>query len=208
LNNFNNSYFITGIGTDIGKTIVSAILVQSLKGEYWKPIQSGNLEQLDSSIVKKLTSFEPIIHPEYYLFKTPVSPHLAAEIEYKSIDIKRLNLPNSIAPLIVEGAGGLMVPLTNNTYIKDLIKHFDLSVILVVKHYLGSINHTLLTIESLKFFNISLAGIIFNGEPNLSSEKIIEQYTNAPILGRVPFAKKLTKEFIAQEASKIKWDLL
>lgn len=206
--NKNNNYFLTGIGTDIGKTIVAAILVQSLQGEYWKPIQSGNLDQLDSDVVKSLTNFNPVIHPEKFLFKTPVSPHLAAEIDEKYIDINQLNIPLTNAPLIVEGAGGLMVPLTTNIYIKDLIKRLELSVILVVKHYLGSINHTLLTIETLKTFKLQLAGIIFNGDSNKSSEKIIENYSSAPILGRIPFSEKLSKEFVANEANKIRWDLL
>lgn len=203
-----NRYFVTGIGTDIGKTVVAAILTESLRADYWKPIQAGNLDDLDSGFVANNCSFNPKIYPEAYLFNTPVSPHLAAKIDGVDIDTNQFVLPNSDNALIVEGAGGLLVPLTENYYIKDLIKQLQLSVILVVKHYLGSINHTLLTIEALQQFDIPLTGIVFNGEPNGDSEKIIEAYTKAPVLARIPFTNTLNKAFIGEQAKQVDWNLL
>ncbi|MCC6570073.1 MAG: dethiobiotin synthase [Chitinophagales bacterium] len=201
-------FFVTGIGTDIGKTVVSAVLVEALKADYWKPVQSGGLEYTDSDFVREHTLHPGNIHPEVYRFRTPVSPHLAAEIEEQVIAIEEIKPVNTNNYLIVEGAGGLMVPLTDGILIKDLIKVLQIPVIVVSKNYLGSINHTLLTLEALKHADISVAGIIFNGEPNQDSESYIQQYTRVPVLGRVEKADILSKGFIAQQAEKLRPALL
>ena len=169
--------FITGIGTDVGKTLVSAIFVESLKADYWKPVQCGNLDNSDTSYVKQLvTSKDSVFHPEAYRLKEPISPHAAAGMEGIEISINEIKLPATQNTLIIEGAGGLMVPLNSVNHVIDLIIEFNAEVILVAKHYLGSINHTLLSIDALKNRNIPIAGIVFNGERNETSERVILNY--------------------------------
>lgn len=199
-----NRLFVTGIGTDIGKTVVAAILVEALAADYWKPVQSGNLEYTDSDFIREYTSHHTCIHPEDFLLTNPVSPHLAAEFDGKPIDLQNFNLPILRNNLIIEGAGGLMVPLNENNLIIDLIISLQVSVIVVVKNYLGSINHTLLTIEVLKQKNIPILGIIFNGEGNLASESYIEAYTQIPILAKIPKVETISKGFIIQESDKLR----
>ena len=201
-------FFVTGIGTGIGKTVVSAILVEALKADYWKPIQSGNLEFTDTDFIKEYTIHHQTIHVEEYLFTEPVSPHLAAKLDNNSIDTHHIKLPNSNNHFIVEGAGGLMVPLTEKYLIKDLIIKLQLPVIVVSISYLGSINHTLLTIEALKQFNIPVAGIIFNQDHNLDSENYILNYTGIKLLGKIPKADIMSKGFIIQQADQIRHNLI
>ncbi|HMY24326.1 MAG TPA: dethiobiotin synthase [Chitinophagales bacterium] len=201
-------FFITGIGTDVGKTVVSAIVVEALQADYWKPIQCGNLDFTDSDFIEEYTLHHQTIHDEAYLFEDPVSPHLAAYLSNKNIDNQFIKLPKSNNYLIVEGAGGLMVPLSQNYLIIDLIKQLQLSVIVVSMNYLGSINHTLLTIESLKYHNIDIAGIVFNGDENSSSETFILQHTGVRLLGKIAKADILSKGFIAHQASSIRKNLL
>lgn len=201
-------FFVTGIGTDIGKTVVSAILVEALKADYWKPIQAGNLDFTDSDFIKEYTINHQEIHVEEYLFSEPVSPHVAAELDFNSIDTHHIKLPKSNNYFIVEGAGGLMVPLTENYLIKDLIIRLQLPVIVVSISYLGSINHTLLTIEALKQNNIPIAGIIFNNDHNLESENYILNYTGIKLLGKIPKTDTMSKGFIVQQADQIRKNLL
>lgn len=203
-----NGFFVTGIGTDIGKTVVSAVLVEALKADYWKPIQCGNLDFPDSDFVKEYSMHHQNIHPEEYLLREPVSPHLAAKIEDKIIEIQYIKTPNTNNYLIVEGAGGLLVPLSNKYLIIDLIIKFQLPVIVVSMNYLGSINHTLLTIAALKQKNIEIAGIIFNGEQNIESENYILNYTGVKLLGKVPKADTMSKGFIVQQADQLRKNLL
>ena len=166
----NNTFFITGIGTDVGKTITAAILTESLKADYWKPIQAGDLENSDSKKVQSLISnSDSFFYPEGATLKTPMSPHAAAEIDGVSLSVKKLQRPETSRALIIEGAGGILVPINNKETILDLIKPTD-KVIVVSRHYLGSINHTLLTIELLKSKGLEIAGIIFNGEENKATE--------------------------------------
>src|SRR6195952_5566707 len=137
--------FITGIGTGIGKTIISAILVEKLKADYWKPIQSGDLDESDTLKVKSLiTNTKSVFHPEAYRLTQPYSPHKSADLDNVIIEADKIILPETDNQLIIEGAGGLMVPLADNFLMIDLIKTLNTEVILVSKHYLGSINHTLL----------------------------------------------------------------
>ena len=193
-------YFVTGIGTDIGKTVVSAVLCRRLNAAYYKPIQAGNLENLESDFIKNLVPGITIFETKYKL-NNPLSPHLAAKLDNVRIDIENITLPNFKESLIVEGAGGILVPLNDEYTILDLIKKLKLPVIVIVKHYLGSINHSLLTCEVLKQSGVEIAGIIFNGESNEESEKIILKRTQIPCIGRVPELEKLNQEAI-EEASK------
>ncbi len=198
-------FFVTGIDTNIGKTLVSAILVQKLQWDYWKPIQSGSEDGLDSKTVQNLLiNHKSVIHPEAYVFKKPVSPHLAATLENKEISLSNVDLPTSTRPIIVEGAGGIMVPLNQHELILDLIIQLKLPVILVSKNYLGSINHTLLSLDILQKHQVTVKGIIFNGEENKSTEEFITQYSKVHILGRIPFLHPINKQSIADAAKYIR----
>ena len=177
--------FITGIGTDVGKTIVSAIVTEALEADYWKPIQAGDLESSDSHKIKSfLSNTKTIIHPNAYALNTPASPHLAAELDGIVIDLKKIKEPITENHLVIEGAGGVFVPLNDVDCVIDLIQS-DYKVIVVSRHYLGSINHTLLTIEALQNRKINIAGIVFNGGENKSSEAIILKKTGIKCIGRI-----------------------
>ena len=177
--------FITGISTDVGKTITAAILTESLLADYWKPIQAGDLENADTHKVRRLVSNEiSVFHPNSYALKTPASPHYSAKIEQVEIQLNQIIEPETKNHLIIEGAGGLLVPINATQTIADLIQP-DYQVVLVSRHYLGSINHTLLTAEALKSRNISVAGIVFSGEENPDSEQIILEKTQLPLIGKI-----------------------
>ena len=192
-------FFVTGIDTNVGKTIVSATLTETLKADYWKPIQTGT--EHDTPIVQKLISNNQTkFHKEVYCLKEPLSPHAAAKLENKQIDFDSIQLPKTENNLIIEGAGGLLVPLNEKYFVIDLIQKFDAEVILVVKHYLGSINHTMLSIEALRHRNINLLGVIINGEENKLSEEIILQ-AGVRILGRVEQEQNLTPKTIQKYES-------
>jgi len=190
-----NKYFVTGIGTGIGKTLVSAILTEKLKADYWKPIQSGDLDKSDSITIDRLISnSQTIIHPESYRLTQPLSPHLSARLDGVDIDLDKINIPLTDNDLIIEGAGGLMVPLNEDELIIDLIKKLEVEVILVSQNYLGSINHTLLSVNLLKQYEIPIRGIIFNGEENTETERYILQYTKIKKLGSIPSFSDIDKE--------------
>lgn len=198
-------YFVTGIGTDVGKTVVSAVFVEALKADYWKPIQSGDIDNSDTLKVRNLISNPfTVFHKSSYEFTTPASPHLSAKIDKQYIDNQKFILPNVNKNFIVEGAGGIMVPLNDNFLILDLIKHLNLEVILVIKNYLGSINHSLLSINALKQNGIKIKGVVFCGEENKSSEDYILNYTKVKCLGYIPTIK-LNKEEILKQAEKFKY---
>ena len=198
------TYFVTGIDTGIGKTIISSILVESGKTDYWKPVQSGSNEITDSTTVKNLISNKVShIHKETYLLKEPISPHAAAKKENIEIILSNIKIPQTNNHLIVEGAGGLLVPLNQRETIMDLIKWLNIEVIMVSKNYLGSINHTLLSLEILKTNNVPVKGIIFNGEPNRETEEVIHQKTNAPILARIDHMAEVCPHDIKRESLKL-----
>jgi dethiobiotin synthetase len=200
--------FITGISTDVGKTIASAIIVEALQADYWKPIQAGDVENSDSHKIKSLISNETtVIHPNSYLLHTPASPHFAAEIDGTTIDLEEIIEPTTQNHLIVEGAGGVFVPLNNMYCVIDLIQH-DYKVIVVSRHYLGSINHTLLTIESLKNRNINVAGILFSGDENLATESIILSKTGVKCIGRINQEPYFDQNVIAEYADIFRENLL
>ncbi|MCD8400287.1 dethiobiotin synthase [Tenacibaculum finnmarkense] len=192
-------YFITGISTEVGKTVASAIFTEALKADYWKPIQAGELEDSDSHKIKKfISNKKTIIHPNSYALKTPMSPHAAAEIENITINLAKIIEPKTDNEnLVIEGAGGLFVPLNNTDTILDIIKP-DYKVIVVSRHYLGSINHTLLTVNLLKEKGFDVS-IIFSGDEHKTTEQIIKKMTNVPIIGRIDeepyFDKSVIKEY-------------
>lgn len=194
-----NKYFITGIGTGIGKTITSAVITEKLQADYWKPIQSGDLEQSDSLAIQNLISnHQTVIHPETYRLTQPLSPHLSAKLDGIALELDKIVLPATENTLIVEGAGGLMVPLNDKHLIVDLIKDLELEVILVSQNYLGSINHTLLSINLLKQYQIPVKGLVFNGVTNPESETYILTYSQLPCLGHIPLLQNPDKTTIAK----------
>ena len=200
-----SKYFVTGIDTDIGKTIISAILVEALEADYWKPIQAGTLEESDTQIIEQLISNKQShLFKETYRFKTAASPHYAADVEGIPINYNKFHLPETNNNLIVEGAGGLFVPLTKNHLIIDLIHKLNLPVILVSKNYLGSINHTLSSIYALQSKKIPIAGIIFNGGYVKSSQDFILKYSKIQSLGNIPKIKHISKKSIRVYANMIK----
>ena len=199
--------FITGIGTDVGKTIASAIVTEALEADYWKPVQAGDLDNSDSHKVKHyLSNGKTIIHPNSYAFTTPASPHLSAELEDVIIDLAKIIEPETTSHLVIEGAGGLFVPLNDTECIIDLIQP-DYKVVVVSRHYLGSINHTLLTIEALKNRNITVAGIIFNGQENRSTEEAILKRTGLRLIGRIEEEPYFDKNVILDYADAFRENL-
>ncbi len=207
------SFFITGTDTNIGKTVISSILVEKLNATYWKPIQCGKDEKnrTDSQVIKKILKIKADrIYPEKYIFKSPVSPNLASEDEKIKISIKSLNLnfQKSKFPMIVEGAGGVLVPLNKKKLMIDLINHLKLSLILVSSTKIGTINHTLMTLECLKSREINLHGIILVGKKD---DRVINTILNfskkimgdVKILGTVPYFKKINKKIIKKAGNFI-----
>jgi len=201
--------FVTGIDTNIGKTVVSAVLVSALNADYWKPIQSGDLDNSDSNKVAKMVGTNSVIHPETFQLKNPLSPHVSAEMDGIQIDLEDFTIPNTKNSLIIEGAGGLLVPINKKgDYISDLICDLGVEVVLVVKNYLGSINHTLLSIEHLKSRGIRIKGIVVVGDKNEASESIITNNTGVKILHHLPIAEVLDQNFIKQQSELIKKALM
>lgn len=177
--------FITGIGTDVGKTITAAIITQALEADYWKPIQAGDIDHSDSHKIQHyISNQKTIIHPNSYQLNTPASPHLAAELDDVSIVLDQIIEPKTKNHLVIEGAGGVLVPLNSTDCVIDFVRS-DYKVIVVSRHYLGSINHTLLTVEALQNRKIKIAGIIFSGTENKATESIILQKTKLTCIGRI-----------------------
>lgn len=196
--------FITGIGTDIGKTIVSAIVVEALQSDYWKPIQAGNLDWTDTQTVTSLVSNKKtVFHPEAFRLNNPMSPHAAAELEQVEIKLDEIKRPETINQLVIEGAGGLLVPFNNQNTVIDLIRPEDF-VLVVSKHYLGSINHTLMTVAILKSRKLMNIGILFNGNHNPSTEHIIEKMSGVNIIGRVDNEEEINSTIVSKYAKQLK----
>ncbi len=193
---------VAGIGTDTGKTVVSAILCKALAADYWKPVQAGDLDNTDSHKVKAWAP-ETIIHPEAYRLNTPMSPHGAADIDGITIDEKKLIVPETSNNLMIELAGGLMVPLRNDYLSIDWVASTGLPVILVADYYLGSINHTLLSLSAIKNQNIPLLGIVFNGEKNTSTFDVIMFRSGAKCLLEVDQEKEINQKIVEGYAKKI-----
>ena len=227
--------FITGIGTGIGKTVVSAIITEALHADYWKPIQAGFDDGTDALQVSSLiTNTKTIIHPEVYKLKMPASPHIAAREEGIEISIPFIvnRLPSNKeskklivnsqpfadersggiqstvnGKLIIEGAGGLLVPLNENEFVIDLMVQLGAKVILVSKNYLGSINHSLMTAAICKQRNIDVIGWIFNDQ-YLDYEEEIVRWTGYPKIASIPLAEKVDKAFVLQQAELVRQNLL
>lgn len=197
--------FVTGIGTNIGKTVVSAIITEHLKADYWKPIQSGDLNNSDTMKVRSLLS-NPIsfCHEERFRLSQPLSPHAAAKKDEISIKLDDFTVPETKNHLVIEGAGGLMVPINDEILIVDLIQHLKASVIIVAQIYLGSINHTLLSIQELKRRNIEIIGIVFNGEFTPETENYIQRFSQLPILFRTDIEAKIDNQTILKYSNNIK----
>nr|WP_299342261.1 dethiobiotin synthase [Allomuricauda sp.] len=195
--------FITGISTEVGKTVASAIVVEALQADYWKPVQAGDLEYSDSHKVREMVSNEKtVIHSNAYALNTPMSPHAAAEIDGITVQLDKITPPDTTNHLVIEGAGGLLVPLNDTDTIMDLILP-DYKVIVVSRHYLGSINHTLLTVEKLqeRKFNV---GIIFSGDEHPTTESIILSKTGATFLGRINEENEFDKATVSRYAEMFK----
>jgi dethiobiotin synthetase len=200
----NSPIFVTGIGTGIGKTLISAILVEKLKADYWKPIQSGDLHETDTMRVQQLVSNNiSAFHPEAYQLTQPFSPHKSAAIDGITIERGKIILPETKNQLIIEGAGGLMVPLADDFLIIDLIKQLNAEVILVSQFYLGSINHTLLSITALKQYQIPIKGIIFNGDEDVDAKKFILEYSGIKMLGYIPTINNMDKDIVINVGGNI-----
>ncbi len=180
-----HNYFITGIGTDVGKTIVAAIVTEALQADYWKPIQTGAGEHGDTTTIQSLvTNNTTVIHPECIVLQAPMSPHAAAALENRTLYIGEVNRPITKNNLVIEGAGGLLVPINNKHSIIDLIKTTD-KVILVSAGYLGSINHTLLSLEVLKNRGLTCVGIVYNQLTLAKTIEVIEAMTGVPTIGHL-----------------------
>lgn len=191
--NVSKKYFVTGTNTDVGKTVICSLLCQHLKFNYLKPIQTGNNETLDNNIISKLTDVK--IYDNFYSLKAPASPYFASKCENIEIDINKITLPND--NLIVEGAGGCMVPINKNSTTLDLIKHLNIQTIIVVKNELGCVSSTLTTINALRSYNIEIAGVILNGfNDPLENAESIEKFGNVTILDKVKNINPLNKDNI------------
>ncbi|HEY0652464.1 MAG TPA: dethiobiotin synthase [Chryseosolibacter sp.] len=197
------TFFVTGIDTDSGKTLVSAILCEALHADYWKPIQAG-LPRDSETVRNLLINKQTIIHPERHLLQTPASPHAAAKIDNVSIKLNDFQLPKTQNNLIIEGAGGCLVPINDTHFVVDLISRLNIDVILVADLYLGSINHTLLTVEALKHRSLRIRGIIFNGQSNPESERIILAHTKIPCLLRIPREQTINKQTVLKYANQFR----
>ena len=196
--------FVTGIGTDVGKTIVAAVITEALQADYWKPVQAGFADGTDSETIRSLISnSKTVIHPEAYKLKMPASPHAAAAAEGITISIKNIKVPQTDNILVIEGAGGLMVPMSEKELVIDLIEELQAEVVVIVRHYLGSINHSLLTLQALKSRKLNVKGIIISGAPNEQSEKAILSFSDYKIIGRIGEEKTFTKAVISGYGQKI-----
>jgi dethiobiotin synthetase len=196
-------YVIAGIGTEVGKTIVSAIFVQHLGADYWKPVQAGGLDNSDSQIVREIAPGGVRFHAEAYRLQQAMSPHAAAELEGVRLRRDRLRLPQSANTLIVEPAGGLMVPLAPGLTNIDLLQDWNLPVVLVSSYYLGSINHTLLSVEALVSRQISILGLVFYGDVIKSTRQAILENSGLPLLLEVSRTARVDAVWVNAQAERL-----
>jgi len=186
-------FFVTGTDTNVGKTVVSAWLVARLGACYWKPVQAGNHPETDSAIVRRLSDAPPDrILPEAYVLPEPIAPHEAARRAGVAIDMQKLVPPPGDRLLVVEGAGGLMVPLTERAFVIDLAHELDLPVLLVTRSTLGTINHTLLSLEAIRRRGLHLAGVVVNGPETPHNRAAIERYGQVEIIAEIPWLDQMT----------------
>jgi dethiobiotin synthetase/malonyl-CoA O-methyltransferase len=196
-----NGYFVTGTDTGVGKTVVSAILCSGMQADYWKPVQTGTNESRDSEF---LNDFSKTIFPEAYKLREPLSPHAAARLEGVNISLEKIVAarPSTTRPLIVEGAGGVLVPLNEHHLMIDLIQKMGLPAIIVSRSTLGTINHTLLTLEALRYRKIPIAGIVMVGPSNPQNREALEKYGRAPVVGEVFQTEVFSKSWMQSEFEK------
>lgn len=199
-NNWPSEIFVTGTDTEIGKTVVSAMLVQGLGASYWKPIQAGLEEETDTEFVRRTTDLtDSHIKPERYRLNTPMSPHASAEIDDVSIDMTDFELPDyETDHLVVEGAGGLLVPFNDEDMIIDLISYLELPVVLVARSTLGTLNHTFLSLEALRSRDIPILGVVLNGPRHKSNYETIEEYGNINILAEIENIDEINASSLSQ----------
>ncbi len=193
-------FFITGIGTDVGKTVAAAVIAKALEADYWKPVQCGDLHNSDSIKIERLTGLKTL--PEAYRLKAPMSPHAAAELEGIELNIDAIELPRSEKPIVVEGAGGVLVPLNSTETYLDLIVKLNLPVVLVTRHYLGSINHTMLSWKVLKEAGLNVVALVISGKVHESTESYFETQMDVPFI-RIIELKELSLEAIEAEAERL-----
>ena len=194
--------FVTGIGTEVGKTIISAVLTEALQADFWKPIQCGNLEMSDTQRVQRLVSNDiSVFHPEAYQFEQQYAPYLASKLSDEKVRLGKLSPPETENTLIIEGAGGILIPYNyRGDTLFDVALQHEAEIVVVCKHYAGSINHTLLTLEHLKQTGATVLGIIFNGKADRDNERVILNKSKIPVLGRINFEFELSKEVIKRYA--------
>lgn len=202
--------FVTGIGTGIGKTLVSSIITEALEADYLKPIQAGFEEGTDTDwVAARISNPKSTIHKEIYRLQLPASPHIAAREEGIELSIDKIcdSIPSNIGNLIVEGAGGLLVPLNQNDTVADLAKALDAKLILVSRNYLGSINHSLLTARVCKQMNLDVTGWVFNDHFMNYEEEIVE-WSGYPRIASIPYAQNPDRVFVRQQAELVRPQLL
>jgi dethiobiotin synthetase len=207
--------FITGIGTGVGKTLISAIITEALQADYWKPIQAGYDDGTDSEFVKSLLSnTQSTIFPETYKLSLPASPHIAAREENVRISLDKLvanfhhiQQTSKADYLVIEGAGGLLVPLNDNDFVVDLVRRLDACAVIVSRNYLGSINHSLLTSQACKQNNLKVLGWVFNDQ-YLNYQQEIVDWSGYPQLCSVPFITDISKDGILQHSTLVKQNII
>jgi dethiobiotin synthetase len=201
-------YFIAGIGTDVGKTLVSAILTEALQANYWKPVQCGIEGGTDRETISSLiTNSKTVCYTEGYCFTEPASPHLAAALANEKIRLEHLHLPELNNRLVIEGAGGLLVPLNDTNYVVDLAKEFEAEIILVCRNYLGCINHSLLSIDYLIRNEFAIKGLVLNGNFDKAVKSAIINYTEIPVIAEIPDMTVVSKDSVLSQAQKINLSL-
>ena len=190
------SLFVTGTDTNVGKTLLSALLVAALDAIYWKPIQTGALDGTDRQVMMKLAQIpEAQTVPETYCFDPPVSPHLAAEASGVRIDLARIRPPANVAkPIIAEGAGGILVPINESELMLDLARHLGFPVLIAARTALGTINHTLLTVRALRHARMDITGVVMIGERNRDNERSVEDFAGVPVVGTIPWLDTINRE--------------
>ena len=191
--------FVTGTDTGVGKTVVSAWLVRGWQADYWKPVQTGTVEGRDRDAVQYLAGIgKERIHPSTWELKAPLSPHTAARVEDKTISIHDFRLPSTDRPLVVEGAGGVLVPLNWHDLMIDLMARLRLPAVVAARSSLGTINHTLLTLEALRRRGLEILGVVMVGAPDALNRESIEHFGRVPVIGQIPLLDPLTPETLAQ----------
>ena len=194
-------FFVTGTDTNVGKTVLSALLVAALDGVYWKPVQTGAREGTDRESVRLWAGCpEERLLPERYCFEPPVSPHLAAREAGVRIALDAFKLPPAVAerPYIVEGAGGAMVPLNEADLMVDLMRRLELPVVVAARTTLGTINHTVLTLAALRSANLNVEGVVLIGEENIENRRAIEHYGKVRIIGEIPVLEKIHRAALVE----------